>query len=246
MKKILLCVCVLMLTGCTSGSLAEEPVMTPAATEEAEEEIVEATKDTLYYQGHASVRIDTSDGYVIYVDPYAGDGYEEAADLVLVTHDHFDHTATDLITNRNDDYEEWTYADALVNGVYNVLETPYAKVEAVQAGNNANHSLSSCVGYVITLNSGITIYFSGDTSTTEQMKELAERSIDYAFFCCDGVYNMDVIEASQCADIVNAKHSVPYHTCATDTGSIFSTETSRQFTGVNALIVKNGETITLE
>ena len=45
----------------------------------------------LLYQGHGSFRICTAAGAVIYVDPFAGDGYDRAADLVLVTHEHYDH-----------------------------------------------------------------------------------------------------------------------------------------------------------
>ena len=37
----------------------------------------------LLYQGHGSLRITTADGKVIYMDPYAGDGYEPAADLMF-------------------------------------------------------------------------------------------------------------------------------------------------------------------
>ncbi|MBR4667318.1 MAG: MBL fold metallo-hydrolase, partial [Butyrivibrio sp.] len=48
----------------------------------------------LLYQGHASVRITTPEGKTIYVDPYAGEGYDVPADLILETHGHFDHTQT--------------------------------------------------------------------------------------------------------------------------------------------------------
>ena len=43
------------------------------------------------------------------------------------------------------------------------------------------------------------------------METLKERNIDYAFFCGDGIYNMDIEEASKCAFIVGAKISIPYH-----------------------------------
>ena len=40
----------------------------------------------LLYQGHGSLRIVTSDKKVIYIDPYAGEGYDLPADLILVSH----------------------------------------------------------------------------------------------------------------------------------------------------------------
>ena len=45
----------------------------------------------LLYQGHASLRITTSKGKIVYIDPYAGEGYDKPADMVLITHEHYDH-----------------------------------------------------------------------------------------------------------------------------------------------------------
>ncbi len=59
--------------------------------------------NTLLYQGHASARIVTNEGKVIYIDPYAGEGYDLPADLILVTHDHYDHTGIDKISQKNPD-----------------------------------------------------------------------------------------------------------------------------------------------
>lgn len=197
----------------------------------------------LLYQGHGSFRIVTAEGKVIYVDPYAGDGYDLPADLILITHGHQDHTAVKLIKNRNKDCQVITYKEALVKGEYKTFDLGYAIVEAVQAGNNKNHDIRQCVGWVITLSDGTTIYATGDTSTTEQMAELAERNIDYALFVCDGIYNMDIEEAIACAKLVNARHSIPYHMAP---GKLFDQERAEQFDVPNRLIVSAGEEIVLE
>ena len=197
----------------------------------------------LLYQGHGSLRIVTKEGKVIYIDPYAGDGYDLPADLILITHGHQDHTAVNLIGNRNDDCRIITYQEALIKGEYKTFDLGYATVEAVQAGNNRNHDINVCVGWIITLSDGTTIYATGDTSTTDQMAELAERKINYAFFVCDGIYNMDMDEAISCARLVNAYHSIPYHMVP---GKLFDQGRAEMFDVPSRLIIPAGEEITLE
>lgn len=53
----------------------------------------------LLYQGQASIRIVTPECKVIYIDPYAGDTYHLSADLILVTHGHYDHSDVDKVKN---------------------------------------------------------------------------------------------------------------------------------------------------
>lgn len=166
---------------------------------------------TIYYQGHASLRITTGTGEVIYIDPYTGDGYEPVADLILVTHNHSDHNQLSKIKNRSDDVRIITWKEALEGGTHQSFDLGYVKVEAVEAGYNHNHNVKSCVGYVLTFPDGKSVYVSGDTSTTPQMAEMKDMSLDYAFFCCDGTYNMDIAEAAECAKLVAAKHTIPYH-----------------------------------
>ena len=205
--------------------------------------IAEDSGARLLYQGHGSLRIVTREGKVIYIDPYAGDGYDLPADLILVTHGHQDHTAVNLITNRSDDCRIITYKDALVDGEYKSYDFGYAVIEAVQAGNNRNHSIKECVGWLITLSDGVSVYVTGDTSTTEQMTALADRNIHYAFFVCDGIYNMDMDEAIACAKFVNAQHSIPYHMAP---GKLFDQERAEKFDVPNRLIIPAGKEISLE
>ena len=126
----------------------------------------------LLYQGHGSLRIVTSEGKVIYIDPYAGEGYDLPADLILVSHGHRDHNAVDLIRNCSKDCQIIYNTDALVKGEYKTFDLGYATVEAVQAGNNRNHDINVCVGWLITLSDGVSVYASGDTSTTDQWLSL--------------------------------------------------------------------------
>ena len=63
---------------------------------------IEAEPGTILFQGHGSARIVTLDGTVVYVDPYTGDGYNEPADLILVTHQHPDHNQIDKPAKKDD------------------------------------------------------------------------------------------------------------------------------------------------
>ena len=203
------------------------------------------TSPKLTYFGHASMSIVTEDNKVIYIDPYEEGDYSAAADLILVTHDHFDHNQIDKVINRNDDCKIITHAESLQNGEYRTFELPFVTVEAVEAGNNPNHDIHYCVGYVLTFKNNSTVYISGDTSTTEQMSELRNKNIDYAFFCCDGVFNMDNEEAAKCAETVGAKHNIPYHN-ETASGELLDTELAQSWNAPDKLIIMPGESIDIE
>ena len=214
-------------------------------TETEKEGTVKNSKAKLLYMGHASLRITTAEGKVIYIDPFVGEGYEPAADLILVTHAHHDHNALDKIKNRASDCRTITWKEALADGKHQTFDLGYVKIEAVEAGYNKNHDVKECVGYILTLSDGVTVYVAGDTSKTKQMPLLAEKKLDYAFYCCDGVYNMDLPEAAECAKLVGAKHDIPYHVIASKDGKFFDRTRAEQFDSPNRLIINEGEEIEL-
>ena len=199
----------------------------------------------LLYQGQASMRIVTDEGKVIYIDPYVGEGYDLPADLILVTHAHYDHNGVGRIENRNPDCQVITWKEAIQNGEHQVFDLGYVTVEAVEAGYNRWHDVSECVGYVLTFSNGRSIYVTGDTSTTEQMADMAEMEIDYAFFCCDGVFNMGLEEAAEAAKLVGAKHNIPYHVTARN-DVFFDRTLAEQFNVENRLILDIGKTMLIE
>lgn len=196
---------------------------------------------TLLYQGHGSFRVTTPEGKVVYVDPYVGEGYDQPADLVLVSHQHADHNQLNLITAKNKGCVIITEVEALKDGIHQTFDLGYITVEAVEAGN-VNHDPKQCVGYILTFSDGVTLYASCDTSKTAQMETFAQRNFDYALFCGDGIYNMDMAEASECAALVGARHNIPYHM---KPGELFNRECAEQFKADGRLIVAAGEEITL-
>ena len=200
---------------------------------------------TVLYQGHGSLRVVTAEGKVIYIDPFFGEGYDLPADLILMSHGHYDHTQDNLITTKNADCIKITWAEALKDGVHQSFDLGFVKVEAVEAGYNKNHNAKECVGFVLTFSDGVTLYVSGDTSTTPTMPALAKRNLDYAFFCCDGIFNMDIAEASECAKAVGAKHSIPYH-MAPSSESGFDRKIAESFTAEGRIILEPKEELELQ
>ena len=194
---------------------------------------------SLLYQGHGSVRIEAADGTVIYVDPYIGEGYDKPADIILITHEHRDHNNIDLIQNK-DKAVILRSKDMLIDGKYQIKKIGNIQIEAVPAYNK-NHKKEECVGYILTID-GKTIYLSGDTSTTDAMPGFKERKLDYAFLCMDGKYNMGPEEATECAKMIGAKHSVPYHMAP---GKLFDEETAKKLKVDSLLIVPAGSKIEL-
>lgn len=192
---------------------------------------------TLTYMGHASVKIKSKSGQVIYIDPYYNKGdYSEGADYILVTHEHDDHNKVDKCT-KNENCTIIRSRDALKNEVYQNYDYGDIKIEAVPAGGNDKHSVKICVGYIITVD-GIKIYHAGDTSKLDTMAELKDKEIDYALFPIDGEYNMDAKEATEVANIVGAKNNIPIH--ENDMGD---TKKSDNFTPEGKLVLEYGESI---
>ena len=191
------------------------------------------------YQGHGSYRITAADGRVIYIDPYAGEGYDKPADILLVTHQHEDHNQIDLVTQKPG-CTVITNVEALAGGKHNTFDIGGIVIEAVEACNT-NHDPAQCVGFMLTVD-GIKLYIASDTSRTKSMESYAERKLDYALLPVDGYYNMDLAEAAECAALIGARVNIPVHMKA---GALFDKELAEAFNAPGKRIVTPGEEFAL-
>ena len=181
----------------------------------------------LTFFAHASVAIEY-EGRVIYVDPVEGNAeYERLpkADMILVTHSHYDHFDMRAIEAlQQEDTRillDKTSAEGFGGDCYTMLPGAVAepfediKVEAVAAYNTSEHQLQfhpkereDC-GYVITLGGAVRIYVSGDTEPT--VEQAALKGIDIAFICVNQPYTMTPEQAVQAVKAVAPKIYYPYH-----------------------------------
>ena len=193
----------------------------------------------MYYQGHGSFRLTANDGRIIYVDPYAGDGYDVPADLILVTHQHGDHNQINLCTQKPD-CKIISNVEALAGDKHNSFNIDGIEVKAVEASNK-NHDPKECVGFIITID-GVKIYACGDTSKTKDMESFADLDLDYAILCGDGIYNMNPQEAAECARIIKAKHNILIHVSP---GELFNRGIADEWDAPDKVIIEPGQEIDL-
>jgi len=180
--------------------------------------------DFLFYLGHASFCIKAK-GYAILIDPYRSpDSVKGCADLVLVTHSHFDHCSKDDIKKvMKKDAAIIAAQDCLDSGEYRNLKVaaPGFKtdfhgigIEAVPAYNTAKErqgfhpKAKNGVGYIIDVE-GMRIYHAGDTDLIPEMKDL--KNIYAALLPVGGKYTMDEDEAMKAVKAIKPKFFVPIH-----------------------------------
>lgn len=200
----------------------------------------------LKWLGHASIKIKTNEGVVIYIDPYAGNDYSEPADIILVTHGHNDHNQVGKVTKKAD-CAIYSGPSAEVGGTTmsagDSAEEKGIKIKAVEA-YNSNHPKGFGVGFVVDIN-GIKIYHAGDTSKIDEMALLTPMHIDYALLPIDGVYNMGPSDAMEADEVIQPGKAIPIHVAPPNATEEQKQENINQFTPPNRLIMSEGDNIYL-
>lgn len=180
---------------------------------------------------HSSIKINKEK--TIYIDPFKIDKNYNDADIIFVTHDHYDHYSEediDKVINENTTIiiPEELLTKLLRKGInknaiitvkpnekYMVQEIKFGTVPAYNTNKTFHPKENDWIGYIITLD-GIRYYIAGDTDITEENRKV---KCDVAFVPVGGTYTMDFKEAAQLINEIQPKIAVPIHY-----GSIVGTE----------------------
>lgn len=185
----------------------------------------------LDFIGHGSLIFRMND-IIIYVDPVKSSGnYDNLpkADIILVTHEHYDHLDTKLIDELKKSGTVILGNSAAASKVAGAMamksgDTKNIRdivIEAVAAYNIVNerapgqpfHPKGSGIGYIISFG-GKRIYVAGDTENTPEMKAL--KNIDIAFLPMNLPYTMTPAMVADAAKAFKPKILYPYHYGDTD------------------------------
>ncbi|HVP91422.1 MAG TPA: MBL fold metallo-hydrolase [Terriglobales bacterium] len=187
------------------------------------------------FLGHASLMM-TWAGQIIHVDPVSAQAdYSRLpkADLVLITHDHYDHLdpkalaaihkpATVTVASRTC---AGKVAGAVILGNGEATTALGLRIEAVPAynivhkrpGDGPFHPKGDGNGYVIAFGDK-RVYIAGDTENTPEMKAL--KNVDVAFLPMNLPYTMTPEMVADAARAFRPKILYPYHFGETDTANL--------------------------
>jgi len=170
--------------------------------------------------GHSSIKI--SGSKQIYIDPYnIKDEYKDA-DIIFITHSHYDHFSLDdidkcrknstvlVITRDLEEKVKELNIQYIIVEPYNSYIVDNISFETIPS-YNINKSYhpknNNWVGYVININNN-KYYVAGDTDITEETKKIV---CDVAFLPIGGTYTMNYREAAELVNIIKPKYVIPIH-----------------------------------
>ncbi|MBS3102871.1 MBL fold metallo-hydrolase [Candidatus Woesearchaeota archaeon] len=165
--------------------------------------------------GHATFKIHGSK--IIYIDPWKL-SQNDKADIILISHGHYDHLSKDDIAKIRHE-KTWVIAakdiadDVNARGIApgQKIEANGVKIEGVPAYNiNKKFHLkeNKWLGFVIEID-GKRIYYAGDTDNIPEMADL--KNIDIALMPVSGTYVMTAEEAAEAVKKFRPKQAIPYH-----------------------------------
>ena len=172
---------------------------------------------------HSSIRINKEK--VIYIDPFRIDKNYNDADLIFITHDHYDHYSEEDIDKVKKQDTVIVAPEELLTKLLrkgfrqdNIITVePYdvdmelgIKFEAIPAYNTNKQfhpKENGWVGYIIEIQ-GIKYYIAGDTDITEENRKV---KCDVTFVPVGGTYTMDFKEAAMLINEIKPKIAIPTH-----------------------------------
>lgn len=165
--------------------------------------------------GHASVKL--SEEKIIYVDPFNINEEMHDADIIFITHDHYDHYDPKSIEKVRKDSTKIVVPMCLKDKEYNLLVEGYrlyeidgVKFQSIHAYNinkQFHPSEKMYVGYNILLEDKY-YYIMGDTDRTPEV-DMVKTNV--CFVPIGGTYTMDVNEAIEYINDLKPEMAIPIH-----------------------------------
>jgi L-ascorbate metabolism protein UlaG (beta-lactamase superfamily) len=184
--------------------------------------------DAVDWMGHAGFRVRVGRA-TVYIDPYRVPEGAPPADLILITHGHYDHFSpqdVERLTTR----ETWLVGpaavaervsgqvhrigpgeildDELVRGVHVKAVAAYNTSKRDPDGHPFHPRDAGWVGYELNVR-GERLYHSGDTDVIPEMDSVT--GVDVALLPVSGVYVMTAQEAAEAARRIQPRVAVPMH-----------------------------------
>ena len=177
--------------------------------------------DNIKINTQSSIRIELNK--TIYFDPFKIENESHDADIILITHNHYDHMDIDSINKiKNDntiiiapksieseinkiDVKDYIYLNPFdeinIDGI-NIKTIPSYNINKPFHPRENNY-----LGYIVTYDN-ISYYVAGDTDNT---KEAQSVKCDIALIPIGGHYTMDASEATDLVKIINPSVVIPTH-----------------------------------
>jgi L-ascorbate metabolism protein UlaG (beta-lactamase superfamily) len=184
--------------------------------------------DSLEWLGHSGFRIRVGRA-VVYIDPYRVGDESPPADLILITHGHYDHfspqdverlsvrgtwlvgpaAVAERVSGRVHSIAPGeALADELVRGVHVTAIAAYNTSKRDGDGKPFHPREAGWVGYEVNVR-GERLYHSGDTDVIPEMDSVT--GVDIALLPVSGVYVMTAQEAAEAARRIQPRVAVPMH-----------------------------------
>ena len=173
--------------------------------------------DNIFINKQSSIKITGSK--VLYFDPWDMP-FEGDADIIFITHDHFDHFSPvdiELLSKsdtvvvcpqkmaRKVNAKNVLAAEPGIN--YNVKGIDFTAVAAYNIKKHFHPKSDGWCGYRVNLD-GISYYITGDTDATD---EVTSTKCDMLLLPIGGTYTMDIKQAAECAAKAAPKTVIPTH-----------------------------------
>ncbi len=172
---------------------------------------------------HSSIKINKEK--VIYIDPFKIDKNYNDADMIFVTHDHYDHySEEDIDKIKKEDtiiiapeelltklLRKGFRKDSIItvepNKKYMIQGMKFETIPAYNTNKQFHPKENGWVGYIIEIK-GVRYYIAGDTDITEENRKV---KCDVAFVPVGGTYTMDFKEAATLVNEIKPKMAIPIH-----------------------------------